>query len=110
MAKKKTRRARTTRRATERAVKKLIADQEKLAALEPGGSRERPLTVPSAAVVESSARGLGCLHCDAVPKVEAHEAERVGALVLRRVALRCARCGGARTVWVHIVRPQENLN
>lgn len=86
-----------------RAARKLIADRERLAALEPGGSAERPLEVPSASVVESRALDLGCLHCEGPPRVQAQDAVKVDERVLRRVRMACPRCGSEREVWVRIV-------
>lgn len=86
-----------------RAARKLIADRERLAALEPGGSPSRPLEVSSASVVESRAVDLGCLHCEGRPRVGAQDALKVDERVLRRVHLACPRCGSERQVWVRIV-------
>ncbi len=96
-------RPRARRRASAQAARRLAADRERLAALEPGGSPERPLEVESASIVEPRAVDLGCLHCDAVPRVEAQDAVRVDDRVLRRVRLRCRACGAEREVWVRIV-------
>ena len=86
-----------------RTARKLAEDRERLAALEPGGSAERPLEVSSASIVESRARDLGCLHCEGLPRVEGQDAVRIEDRVLRRVRLGCPRCGSRREVWVRVV-------
>lgn len=105
---KKPKRPRALRRAAARAAQKLARDRERLAALEAGGSPERPLEVPSASVVESRAVDLGCLHCEGPPRVEAHDAVDVDDRVLRRVRLKCPKCGADREVWVRIVGHAPN--
>ena len=84
----------------ERAQRALRSDQETLARMEPGGTPERPLDVPSPSVVESRAIGLGCVYCEGEVKLRAHEAEKVGAQLLRRIETECGACGGTREVWV----------
>jgi len=100
---KKPKRPRARRRDAARAAKKLARDRERLAALEPGGSAERPLEVASASVVEARALDLGCLHCPGPPRVETQDATRVDERVLRVVRMKCPRCGSERAVWVRIV-------
>ena len=101
MAKKK-KRPRAQRRALGRELRKLIEKKERLAELEPGGSPERPIEVPSASVVELRAVELGCIHCDQRPRVDAHDARVVEGRGLRRVRLSCPRCGSKREVWLRI--------
>lgn len=108
MASKKRKRPRARRRDAARAAKKLVREREKLAALEPGGSPERPIDVTSASVVEARALDLGCLHCPGPARVEAQDALRVDDRVLRRVRMKCSRCGSARDVWVRIVGQLSN--
>ena len=57
-------RARTLRRNLARAADKLGDQRERLAALEAGGSPERPLEVVSSAVIEVRALRDRCLRCD----------------------------------------------
>lgn len=109
-------RARTERRAAERAHAKLAEARLKLAALEPGGSPERPIEVTSASVVEVHAAGLPCAACGARTRVEEHavaaapsEREGAGASRTLRVArVRCSRCGLARDVYFRIGTPLAN--
>ncbi|HEX9104810.1 MAG TPA: hypothetical protein VF997_21515 [Polyangia bacterium] len=96
-------RARTGRRVRERAARELVRDRQKLAALLPGGAPERPIEVPSAAVVPVRARATPCPLCDGAFVIEHESAgSREGRLV-HAVHVACARCGVARTLWFHVV-------
>ncbi|HEY8429946.1 MAG TPA: hypothetical protein VIL20_16300 [Sandaracinaceae bacterium] len=95
-------RARTKRRAMERALTKLEDAREKLALLEPGGAPERPIEVTSASVVEPHALGLGCARCAGTLRLEAHDALATEHGPRRRVRARCTRCRATRVVWLHI--------
>ncbi len=97
MAKKKER-ARTARRRLERRAKDLADAKEKLALLSEGGSPERPISISSASIAESTAEALRCARCDGPTRVESHDA----VAGLRRVRLRCKDCGATRTVWLQI--------
>lgn len=100
---KKSPRARTERRAAERASVKLAEARVKLARLEPGGSPERPIEVPSASVVEVHAAGLPCAACGGRPRVEEHAvATPPSARALRVVRVRCPTCGFARDVFFRL--------
>lgn len=96
---------RTARRAHERATRQLVRDREKLAALSPGGSRERPIAVDSAAVVEVRVRALACPQCEGTYRVADHRAPASG---LREVDVRCDRCGTPRTLWFRLVTSEPN--
>ncbi len=98
-------RARTERRAQERAQEKLARDRAKLALLEPGGAPERPLVVESASQVEVHARSLPCTRCESDVRVESHEARTVGDARLRLARLLCPRCGTRRDVWFRLAPP-----
>jgi len=93
-------RSRTQRRADERALRKLVRDRERLAALEPGGSRERPIAVDSASVVEVRIRRLACPQCEGEYKVDEHRAPESG---IRQVRVTCTRCGVSRELWFRLV-------
>jgi hypothetical protein len=92
-------RPRTARRKDERAARQLVRDRERLASLERGGSAERALEVPSAAVIELRARATPCVQCAGEYAIEDHQAEHG----LRVVAVRCKRCHVARRMWFRIV-------
>lgn len=95
--------ARNQRRARERAQAKLVARRQRLAALEPGGSPERPLDVESASLIEVRAEATPCLRCEGRPRVDEHRAETAGEQRLRVVTVRCSRCGEQRIFYFRIV-------
>ena len=99
---KKPRRPAVERNKREKAARKLVRDRDRLAALEPGGTNDRPLTVESAAVVEARARALKCHQCDGELAVEDHRVEQYQGELLRAVDLRCKRCHSRRLVWVRV--------
>ena len=90
---------RAARRSDERAARKLVRDKQALAALEPGGSRERPIEVVSSAVIEPRAGSLPCPLCAGTLRVEEHLAPSAA---LRQVKVRCVRCGVARDLWFRL--------
>jgi hypothetical protein len=108
MAKKRTERARTQRRAKARQLEKLSSQRERLLSLEPGGSRERPIDVSSASLVEPRAAAVHCPRCDEPFRVEAHNAPSSEGMRLREALVRCARCGLQRSVWFRLTGPALN--
>jgi hypothetical protein len=96
---------RAARRAAERDLDKLARDRAKLAALEPGGSAERPIEVASASLVEIEARTARCTRCDGAMRVEEHVVERSGQGLLRVARVACPLCGTRRDVWFRIAEP-----
>jgi hypothetical protein len=115
MAKKRpaAKRARSVRRETERAGVKLAEARLELAALEPGGSADRPIEVSSASIVEPHAAGLSCAACGGSTRVGEHSAKNIpdasGApRSLRVVHVRCTRCGVARDIYFRIAAPLAN--
>ena len=97
-------RARTERRATQRAEEKLVRQREKLATIEPGGAPDRPIDVSSASVIEPQARAHACARCGAgALRVTEHEARELAGRRLRVVRLACPQCGAARVLYLHIV-------
>lgn len=95
---------RTARRAAERATRQLVRDREKLAALSPGGSRERPIVVPSSSVIEVRARAMPCPQCEGELRVGEHRAEAGQ----RAVDVTCTRCHAARTLWFRLGSDEPN--
>ncbi len=89
-------RPRTERRINERALRQLVRDREKLAALVAGGSPERPIAVDSASVVEVRVRSLTCPQCEGEYRVIEHRAPASG---LRAVSVICNRCHVPRSLW-----------
>ena len=104
----KGKRPRTARREAERQRDKLIADREKLFALEAGGSSSRPRLVASASLVEPEARSVRCPRCDGELRVEEHVAPTVGGVRLREAKLACKLCGSRRSLWFKITSPEPN--
>ena len=96
---------RTERRARERAARDLVRDREKLALLSPGGAAERPIVVPSSAVIEVRIHGTRCIQCDGDYRIVDHRSAGQG---VRPVDVRCNRCGAPRTLWFKIVEDQPN--
>jgi hypothetical protein len=98
-------RARTQRRDAARALSKRQAAHEQLFRLDPGGSPERPLDVPSPALVEAQAQSLPCPRCEGRHDVLEHLALTRGEARLREARLRCRQCGSLRSLWFRI-RPE----
>jgi len=95
-------RPRTDRRIRERAARELVRDRQKLAALSPGGAPDRPIEVPSAAVVPLRARSTPCPLCDGELRIEHESAESRGGRILHATHVACARCGVTRVLWFHV--------
>lgn len=98
-------RPRTERRAQERAARKLVHDREKLFALSRGGSRERPIEVGSAAVIEVRVEALPCPQCEGRYRIREHAAPASG---LRRVDVTCRQCGAPRSLWFRLVSSEPS--
>ncbi len=94
-------RPRTERRERERAQRKLARDRQRLAELSPGGTPERPITVPSSSVIPVRARSLRCPLCDGEYTLgdETATADR------RAVQVTCRRCGVGRRIWFALGSP-----
>jgi len=99
------RRKRTEQRERARAMRRLVRDREKLAALSVGGSEDRPIQVTSASVVEVRVRHLSCPQCDGEYKVKEHRSPASG---IRSVDVTCQMCGVSRTLWFRIVSADAN--
>jgi hypothetical protein len=97
--------ARAQRRADARATEKLWRARERLAALEPSGSPERPISVVSASQIEPHASTLRCLACDGAVRIEDHAAGMQGGSVLRTVRVVCRQCGRPRVVYFRVSPP-----
>jgi hypothetical protein len=80
-------------------LRQLVRDREMLAALEPGGSRERPIAVVSASVVEVRVQRLACPQCAGDYKLKDHRAPASG---LRQVNVTCNRCNVSRDLWFRL--------
>jgi len=82
-----------------------VRDREKLAAMSPGGAREKPIEVDSAAVVEPRVRALACPQCDGPYKLVEHRSVESG---IRAVDVRCTTCTMPRTLWFRLVSSDPN--
>jgi mono/diheme cytochrome c family protein len=89
---------RTERRARERAMRGLVRDREKLAALSPGGSAERPIEVPSPAVIDTRVGAMRCPQCEGTYAIDDHQAEAG----LRVVSVTCRLCHVSRRLWFRL--------
>ena len=79
--------------------------RERLAALVPGGARDRPIIVASAAVIEPRVKRLACPHCAGEYRI--HEHERAASSV-RRVDVACRQCSAPRSLWFRLVPREAN--
>ncbi|HEY1557701.1 MAG TPA: MJ0042-type zinc finger domain-containing protein [Kofleriaceae bacterium] len=98
-------RKRVSRRADERAARKIVRDREKLAALSRGGSSDHPIEVPSSAVVETRVRNSPCPQCEGTYRIVEHTSPSSG---LRRVDVRCQLCGTPRALWFRLVSDEPS--
>jgi hypothetical protein len=105
---KKPRRPRHERREHERALRKLVRDRETLASLEPGGSAERPIDVPTSSVIEVRARATPGPQCAGELGLDDHAVATHDGELLRALAMTCRRCHARRTLWFRIVPPLAN--
>jgi hypothetical protein len=98
-------RSRTQQRARERAARQLVRDRQKLAALEAGGARERPIDVISSSVIPVRARATPCPLCAGSLRLDEETAETVDGRQLRGAHMTCVRCGVARVLWFRLSPP-----
>jgi hypothetical protein len=96
-------RPRRQQREQQRALRKTVRQLERLAAELPGGSPERPIDVAAAAVVETKARAIRCVQCEAIEmELRADRATSTRRGVLREVAMVCRKCHTLRAVWFRV--------
>jgi len=86
-------------------VERRVRSRELLAALQPGGSRDRPIVVRSAAVIEPRVRAMTCPQCGGEYRLHEHEMAAPG---LRRVDVGCRQCSAPRSLWFRIVAHEAN--
>jgi hypothetical protein len=98
----KPKRARTLRRESARKADALSQSRERLFALTPGGSPDKPIDVDSAAVVEIRARSVPCPRCGGEHSVDEHAAVSAHGERLRETRLRCRKCGSRRSLWFRL--------
>jgi hypothetical protein len=96
-------RPRRQQREQQRVLRKSVRQLERLAAELPGGSPERPIDVTSASVVETKARAIQCVQCDATEmELRGDHATSTARGVLRELAMVCRQCHAARTLWFRV--------
>jgi hypothetical protein len=96
-------RPRRQQREQQRALRKTVRQLERLAAEMPGGSPERPIDVAAASVVETKARAIPCVQCDAIEmELRGERATSTARGVLRELAMVCRQCHAARAVWFRV--------
>jgi hypothetical protein len=79
---------------------------ELYASLLPGGSRDRPIRVSSASVVEVRAGALTCPHCGlGTYRILEHVSPAAG---VRRVDVQCRQCSRERALWFRLVVDEPN--
>jgi hypothetical protein len=91
--------------AERRAVHDRVRDRERLISLLPGGSRQRPIEVGSAAVIEPRVGSMNCPHCAGEYRIQEHEWAGPS---LRRVDATCRHCSSPRTIWFRLVISEPN--
>jgi hypothetical protein len=96
---------RTERRVRERAARGLVRDRERLAALEPGGSAERPLAIDTPAVIDPRVGSMRCPQCGGEYQIKEHAAPQAG---LRRVDVTCRLCHVSRSIWFRLSSSAAN--
>lgn len=101
-------RPRTQARRAERAREQLARDQERLFALSPGGDATRPLKATSASVLETRARQTPCPLCAGEHELLEHAAVSHAGVRLRKLDLRCRRCGSRRSLYFQLEESLPN--
>jgi hypothetical protein len=100
---KKPKRARTVRREALRDAAALARARERLFALGPGGSPERPIAVDAVSVIELRAAAVACPRCEGEQRVDEHVAVTTArGLRLREARLVCRACGTRRSLWFQL--------
>lgn len=79
-----------------------MRDRERLAALEPGGSPERPVDVSTPAVIEGRARSTPCVQCGGELSIEDHAVHADAHHSLRVVRARCRACHAPRALYFRL--------
>jgi hypothetical protein len=96
---------RADRREAARDAEKLAKVRARLAALEPGGSPDRPREIPTASLVEVEAASTRCLRCGGPVRVEEHTVVRHEQGLLRAADVSCTLCGRHRRLYYRLHEP-----
>ena len=108
MSAKKKRKGRSAEALQARAARQLLRDRERLAALEVGGSPERPFEVSSASVIAVRARSQRCPRSRGALRLDEETAEKINGRSVRAAHLTCQACGVKRQLWFRISSPLPN--
>ena len=96
-------RPRRQQREQQRALRKTVRQLERLAAELPGGSPEQPIDVASASVIETKARAIACIQCEATEmELRGDHAMSTARGVVREVTMVCRQCHAPRVVWFRV--------
>ncbi len=82
-----------------------MSERELLASLVRGGSRDWPIVVSSAAVIEPRVKASACPQCGGEYRLHEHERAAPG---LRRVDVACRQCSTPRSIWFRLVPSDPN--
>jgi hypothetical protein len=82
-----------------------LDDRERLARLVRGGSRQRPIVIGSAAVVETRVAAMTCPRCGGTFRLLDHVSEGAGQ---RRVDAECRQCSTPRSFWFRLSASEPN--
>lgn len=93
---------RTARRASERQVKKIRDDLEKLAHLEAGGTPDNPIVISSPVQVDARTEATPCPLCQGRLHLDEHTAETFEGDRIRVARCHCVECGTAREIFFHL--------
>jgi len=96
-------RPRRQQREQQRTLRKSVRQLQRLAAEMRGGSPERPIDVASASVVETKARAVPCVQCEATEmELRGDRATSTARGVLRELAMVCRQCHATRALWFRV--------
>ena len=79
-----------------------MRDLDRLAAVEQGGSPERPIAIDSPALVDVRAVAKPCVLCEGPLRLEEHAAEEIDGVRLRVASVACTQCGTQRSIYFRL--------
>lgn len=88
--------------------RKLTADLDRLFALGPGGSTQRPITIPTPSLVKPNAEAMPCPLCLGKLRMHEDDVDRNTEALLRVAHCKCEGCGKPRKMWFRIQPPGAN--
>jgi hypothetical protein len=93
---------RGARRQQARDAEALASDLEKLDAMAPGGTPQRPRDVESAAQVDVIAGQRRCPRCRVACRLDQHVVRTIDGQSLRVALVSCPRCAGRAELWFRL--------